>query len=78
MTRDTLRALVDAATPGPWVLGWFTGTWAQDPNHNAVRWGTSYTMSFTCDRAPKTGKVAVASFKPSSPSYRLADAVTPQ
>ena len=76
---DTDWTEVDGPLGGkPRVLGWYTGTWAQDPNHNAVRWGSAYTMTFTCDRAPGTGKVAVASFKPSSPSYRLADAVTPQ
>jgi hypothetical protein len=70
---------VDGPLAGkPRVLGWYTGTFAQDPNHNAIRWGTAYTMTFTCDRAPGTGKVAVASFKASSPSYRLADAVVPQ
>lgn len=70
---------VDGPLAGqPRVLGWFTGTQLQDPNHNAIRWGTTYTMSFTCDRAPGSGKVAVAAFKPSTPSYRLADAVIPQ
>lgn len=70
---------VDGPLAGkPRVLGWYTGTYLQDPNHNAVRWGTAYTMTFTCDRAPGTGKVAVASFKPSTPSYQLADAVVPQ
>lgn len=70
---------VDGPLAGkPRVLGWYTGTWAQDPKHNAIRWGTSYTMTFTCDRPPRNGKVALASFKPSQPSNRLADAVTPQ
>lgn len=62
----------------PRVLAWYTGTFAQDPNHNAVRWGTAYTMTFTCDRPPANGKVAVAPFKQSSAAYLLANAVTPR
>lgn len=62
----------------PRALGWVTGSAAQNPNNNGLRWGTAYTMTFTSDRAPVAGRAVVQSFKPGAGAYQPVQTVVPQ
>jgi hypothetical protein len=42
-------------------------TFAQNPNSNALRWGTMYNFWFETDRAPMNGEVTLGLFKPHTP-----------
>jgi hypothetical protein len=42
-------------------------TFAQNPNTNALRWGTMYNFWFTADRPPAVGSAAFGLFKPHDP-----------
>jgi hypothetical protein len=42
-------------------------TFAQNPNSNALRWGTMYNFWFDADRAPANGQVTLGLFKPHTP-----------
>lgn len=42
-------------------------TFAQNPNSNALRWGTMYNFWFEADRPPTTGSVTLGLFKPHTP-----------
>lgn len=43
---------------------WQTQTFAENPNANALRWGTLYNFRFTADRPPTTGEVTIGLFAP--------------
>ncbi len=43
-------------------------TFAQNPNTNALRWGTMYNFWFDADRGPGEGVVRIGLFKPGAPS----------
>lgn len=43
-------------------------TFAQNPNSNALRWGTMYTFQFTSNGAPVTGNVGIGLFRTGSPN----------
>jgi hypothetical protein len=43
-------------------------TFAQNPNTNALRWGTMYNFWFEADSAPTTGTATLGLFKPGTPS----------
>lgn len=45
---------------------WFTQTFAQNQNANALRWDTIYTFRFDSSAAPVTGTVTLGLFKPST------------
>jgi hypothetical protein len=62
----------------PRAIGWMTGSWNQNTDNNGLRWGTTYTMSFTCDRAPVSGQAAVVGFKNGVQTYLLVNAQIPQ
>ncbi|MFO1009478.1 MAG: hypothetical protein U1F29_05390 [Planctomycetota bacterium] len=47
-------------------LAWETATFAQNPNANALRWGTTYAFRFDCDRPPMPGYVQLEAFEPPS------------
>jgi hypothetical protein len=60
----------------PWVLNetasstsWSTEAFAQNPNANAVRWGTLYNIRFDSDREPSLMYAAVGFFKTGNPYY---------
>ncbi|MBI1851820.1 MAG: hypothetical protein HYR85_15890 [Planctomycetes bacterium] len=53
------------------AVAWATSTQAQNPNANALRWGTTYTYRFDADTAPTSGSARVDFFKPGSPGYVL-------
>ena len=48
-------------------LTWSSETMAQNPNANAIRWGTLYNFRFDADVAPGTGNGSIAFFKTGAP-----------
>ena len=44
------------------ALAWSTSTFAQDPNGNALRWGTLYNFRFDADAPPVAGSVTIGTF----------------
>jgi hypothetical protein len=48
-------------------LTWSSETMAQNPNANAIRWGTLYNFRFDADVAPGTGNATIAFFKTGAP-----------
>jgi hypothetical protein len=42
-------------------------TFAQNPNSNAIRWGTTYNFRFDTDVAPVDGVLSIGLFKPGTP-----------
>ncbi len=58
----------------PWIatqsanaLTWTTETFAQNPNANAIRWGTAYNFRFDSNQPPQVGGGTVGFFKTGSP-----------
>jgi len=43
-------------------------TYAQNPNSNALRWGTLYNFRFDANVPPTTGNVTIGLFRPGSPT----------
>jgi hypothetical protein len=57
-------------------ISWYTDTYANNVNANALRWGTTYSYRFDADRPPEPGIVTLDLFKPGSPtSIQVAAAV---
>jgi glucose/arabinose dehydrogenase len=48
-------------------LTWTTETFAQNPNANAIRWGTLYNYRFDSDRPPQTSNATIGFFKTGTP-----------
>lgn len=60
-----------------WV-GWRTvKNHAQNPDANALRWGTLYNFGFTANRAPAPGKAEIGLFVPGTPDSLAADVIAP-
>ncbi|HEV8112284.1 MAG TPA: hypothetical protein VGR31_05880 [Planctomycetota bacterium] len=55
------------------ALAWSTATFAQDPNANAIRWGTTYTFRFDANSAPASGTVRIGTFKTAGAVTATAD-----
>lgn len=53
-------------------------TFAQNPNSNALRWGTMYNYWFDANQPPTSGQVTLGLFKPHSPSAVNFSACMPQ
>lgn len=53
-------------------------TFAQNPNSNALRWGTMYNFWFEADTGPELAEVSLGLFKPYTPTAVSFTAVTPQ
>lgn len=53
-------------------------TFDQNPNANALRWGTLYNFTITTDQPPTTGSATLELFKPGTPSEISFDTVVPQ
>ncbi len=58
----------------PWIatqtadsITWTTETFAENPNANAVRWGTLYNFRFDADQPPQDTNATVGFFKTGSP-----------
>lgn len=49
------------------VLNWSSETLAQNPNANAIRWGTMYNFRFDSNRPPQTASATVGFFKTGAP-----------
>ncbi len=49
------------------ALTWTTETFAQNPNANALRWGTLYNYRFDSDRPPQTTNATIGFFKTGAP-----------
>ncbi len=61
----------DPFDPADWSAGvgssvvWTSPqTWAENPDSNALRWGTTYTFTFEADTAPTTGEAIIGLFAP--------------
>ncbi len=48
-------------------MTWNSETFAQNPNANAIRWGTMYNFRFDSDRPPQNVNATVGFFKTGSP-----------
>lgn len=55
------------ATQAGGALTWNTETLAQNPNANAIRWGTLYNFRFDSNRPPQTMNATVGFFKTGAP-----------
>jgi hypothetical protein len=49
------------------AITWFTETFAQNQNANAIRWGTLYNFRFDADQPPQAADATVAFFKTGDP-----------
>ena len=45
-------------------VSWRGATYADNPNANALRWGTMYNFRFTATAAPESGSIELGLFKP--------------
>jgi hypothetical protein len=67
----------------PLIIGGASFRWlcpqsfAQNPNANALRWGTLYTFTFTSTAAPVEGNIALNIFKPGAINGVGASAIVP-
>jgi hypothetical protein len=52
-------------------------TFAQNPNGNALRWGTMYNFWFTANRAPRSGVGEIGLFRTGTPNSILASLRVP-
>ena len=64
-TRDSVSA------------NWSTETFDQNPNANAIRWGTLYNFSFDADAAPILNSATLDFFKPGLGSGTIAQVASP-
>jgi hypothetical protein len=48
-------------------LEWSTDTFAQNPNANAIRWGTMYNFRFESDRPPQNAEATIGFYKTGEP-----------
>ena len=62
----------------PDSLTWSTETFAENPNANAIRWGTLYNFRFDSDQPPRTTNATIGFFKTGSPITVQIQAPTPQ
>lgn len=56
-----------AVNQTPDSVSWATETFAQNPNANAIRWGTMYNFRFTSTSAPTTKNATIGFFKTGEP-----------
>ena len=59
------------------VLTWATTAFAQDPNANALRWGTLYNFRFDADVEPAVQLVTLGLFRPGVPIDVTAETLAP-
>lgn len=69
-------ATVDGAS-NPNTIGWSTESFDENPNANALRWGTLYNFRFDAAAPPISGELALGLFRPGAPSQISAQAVVP-
>jgi hypothetical protein len=56
---------------------WNTQTFAENPNANALRWGTMYNFRFVANIPPSSGQVTLDLFKPGTPTSVSATTIVP-
>jgi hypothetical protein len=56
---------------------WYGPTFEQNPNGNALRWGTTYNFSFVATAAPASGDIECGIFKPGGASSFSASSIIP-
>lgn len=74
--EEAVISTTDWLMPAPFTAGekggtvvWSTETFAENPNANAIRWGTSYSFWLVVDAPPSSGsQVSLGLFRPGSPS----------
>jgi len=59
------------------AVTWSSETLAQNPNANAIRWGTMYNFRFDSNRPPQTTNATVGFFKTGSPVQVQVQGPTP-
>lgn len=52
----------------PGAVAWATDEQSENPDANAIRWGTAYTFWFTADTPPATGEAVATFFLPGHPA----------
>lgn len=52
-------------------------TFDQNPNSNALRWGTLYNFRFDADVPPRTGELTIGLFRPGAPANVTASVLVP-
>lgn len=65
------------ATHSNGYLTWNTTEYAQNPNSNAIRWGSMYNFRFDANAEPIDGEAQVGLFKPGTPSMMTVIASVP-
>ena len=65
------------STMGSGSLSWRTQTYDNNPDANALRWGTLYNFWFDASAAPVDGDVALTLFKPGTPTVMVVGASVP-
>ena len=75
---DTDWAVTLNTGSGPNSIQWSTQTFAENPNANALRWGTLYNFRFDSDAPPSTDQLSLGMFRPGNPAARTWITLAPQ
>jgi hypothetical protein len=59
------------------ALAWSTSSFAEDPDANALRWGTLYNFRFVAPVPPAVGAVTIGLFRPGVPSEVIVETLVP-
>jgi hypothetical protein len=62
----------------PNSVTWSSETFVQNPNANAIRWGTLYNFGFDADQPPHTTTATIGFFKTGSPIFVEIQGPTPE
>jgi hypothetical protein len=62
----------------PHAVVWSTQSFAENPDANALRWGTLYNFRFDADVPPAAGTLAVGLFRPGAPDSVTAEGTVPE
>jgi hypothetical protein len=66
-----------ASTVSESEVAWQTQTHAENPDANALRWGTLYNFRFVTNIPPSSGQVTLDLFKPGTPTSVTATTIVP-
>lgn len=58
-------------------ITWTTVNYSENPNGNAIRWGTLYNFRFKTDVSPAVERVTLGLFKPGYPMWAQAEVLGP-
>lgn len=59
------------------IVEWSCAHFADNPNANAIRWGTVSAFELIASRPPRAGTVVIGLYKSGSPNQVISDAVVP-